>query len=197
MVVSGTPYIIKIALDYDYSKGYKDIISLIIVYIGIVIISTISQYLSQVSGWKMDKKFFLLIKHDMFCAIIKRKNIDFKEKSVEEYVSILNNDIPTLQEYMESIILIIEDITQIVIYAVYLLLLDYPAAIIIMLSSVSCLFLPNVTGKKLSRKRKRYLDSIGQYINKISDLLYGFSDINKATKKSFQREEYKSLEYME
>lgn len=155
------------------------------------------QYLSQLSGWKSDQKFFLIIKHELFCAIIKRKPKQFQQKNIQDYVSMMNNDIPTLQEYIESIIVIVESLTQIVIYACYLLWLDYQVAFIIMISSGLCLFLPNITGKKLSRKRKGYLEYVSKYMNKISDLLAGFCNINRITRKNFEAEEYSVLNSME
>lgn len=197
LVIAAIPYIIKLALDYDYSKGYIGIVNLLLMYLGIAIFGMIFQYLSQFSAWKVDQKFFLLIKNDLFSAITRQNNTDFKKKGISEYVSILNNDVSTLQEYIESIIVIIESLTQILIYAFYLIALDYHVALVIIFSSALCLFLPNVTGKKLSNKRKIFLNSIGKYMEKITDLLSGFPSINLLTKKSFKNEQYKSLSKME
>lgn len=197
VVIAGIPYIIKLALDYDYSKGSAGIIKLIAGYLGIAAAGMFFQYLSQVSGWKLDKQFYLLIKRDIFEAVIRRNNKDFRKKEIAEYVSILNNDVPTLEEYIQSIIVIFESITQIIAYAVYLLILDVRVALIIMASSVIALLLPEITGKEVSSRRKGMLESTGKYMNRVTDLLSGFSDINRETKRQIVEEQQKNLNQME
>lgn len=197
VVVAGIPYIIKLALDYDYSKGSAGIIRLIAGYLGIAVVGMFFQYLSQVSGWKLDQQFYLLMKRDIFEAVIRRNNKDFRKKEIAEYVSILNNDVPTLEEYIQSIIVIFESITQIIAYAVYLLMLDVRVALIIMASSVIALFLPEITGKEVSSRRKGMLETTGKYMNRVTDLLSGFSDINRETKRQIMEEQQKDLNQME
>lgn len=197
VIIAAIPYIIKLALDYDYSKGPEGIVKLIAAYLGIAVFGMLFQYISQFSGWKMDRKFYLLIKRDIFEAIIRRNNNDFRKYDVAEYVSVLNNDVPTLNEYIRSIIVIIESITQIAAYAVYLLMLDVRVALIIMAASVLSLFLPNLTGKEVSARWTGYLDSVGKHMSKVTDLLSGFPDINRETKRQIVGEQQKTLEQME
>lgn len=197
VAIAGLPYVIKMMLDNDYSRGIKEVITLILLFISLIFIGMLSQYLSQRISWKLDTKFFVLLRKDLFFSIINKCPKDFKSKEIGDYSSMLNNDIASCGEYLSYFMLIIESIIGIITYAVYLFLLDYRIAIMMYICTAIMIFLPRITGEKLSIKKQNLLTMTGDYITKIIDLLNGYSVINNKTCKAISNRHETSLKNME
>lgn len=67
-----------------------------------------------------------------------------------------------------------ESVIGLIVYAIYIFLLDMRIACIIYLAALITLFLPRVTGTKLSNKKQFLLSETGKYTNTVMDLLKGF-----------------------
>lgn len=197
VAIAGLPYVIKLMLDSDYANGVKDVFILIILFVSLIFIAMLAQYLSQRLSWKLDTKFFLSLRKDLFSSIIKKQPKDFKSKEIGDYTSMLNNDIAACGEYINYIMLIIESIFGIITYAVYLFLLDYRIAIMMYVCTGLMIFLPRVTGKKLSYKKQNLLEITGNYISKVLDLLKGYPLVNNKTSEATSNRHESSLKKME
>lgn len=197
VAIAGLPYVIKMMLDSDYSQGITDVVSLIVLFIMLIIIGMGAQYLSQRISWKLDTKFFLLLRKDLFSSIISRSPKDFKSKDIGDYSSMLNNDVAACGEYINYFMLIIESILGILTYAIYLFLLDYRIAIMMYVCTGLMIFLPRVTGNKLSIKKQNLLNITGNYITKLIDLLKGYPLVNNKTSNAISNRHESSLEEME
>lgn len=197
VVIAGLPYVIKMMLDSDYSQGITDVVSLIILFIMLIFIGMGAQYLSQRISWKLDTKFFLLLRKDLFSSIIGRSPKDFKSKDIGDYSSMLNNDVAACGEYVNYFMLIIESIMGILTYAIYLFLLDYRIAIMMYVCTGLMIFLPRITGNKLSIKKQNLLNITGNYITKVIDLLKGYPLVNDKTSEAISNRHELSLEEME
>ncbi|GCD12359.1 hypothetical protein [Clostridium tagluense] len=68
--IASIPYIIKLLIDYDYSKGSKGIVIFILMYLFVVVVGMLFQYISQLYCWKFRKNFNILIKEDIFKSIL-------------------------------------------------------------------------------------------------------------------------------
>ncbi len=154
-----------------------DVVKWTSLFVGAIIIGMIAQYISQRSAWKLDEKFYKCIRRDYFNEIISKTSDEFEKKTIGQYSSELNNNIEGCEEYIEYCMEICESIIGLVVYAVYILMLDIRIAIIIYIAAIATLFLPRVTGKKLSNKKQTLLANTGEYTNKVMDLLKGFSFI--------------------
>lgn len=197
IAIAGLPYVIKMMLDSDYGNGIKDVIILIILFVSLIVVAMSAQYLSQRISWKLDSRYFLLLRKDLFSNIIKKSPKDFKSKDIGDYISMIDNDIAACGEYINYIMLIIESIFGIITYAAYLFLLDYRIAIMMYVCTGLMIFLPRLTGTKLSYKKQNLLEITGTYVSKVMDLLRGYPLVNNKTSKPIANRHESSLEKME
>lgn len=162
-----------------------------------VVIGMGAQYVTQRSAWKLSEKLFVFLRKDLFESIISKTPEEFQRRNLGDYNSMLNNDINACDEYMEYLMEIFEAAIGLIVYAVYIFLLDYRIAIIIYIVAVVILFLPNVTGEKLSLKKQILLGETEKYNTKVLDLLGGYFLVNKDTYKGIYRCHDLVLEEME
>lgn len=194
VAIAAIPYITKLLIDYDFSKGSKGIISFILMYLSVVIIGLTFEYISQFHAWKLARGFNLLIKEDIVDSILSYSYIKFNKSKLSTYISVLQNDVNVLEEhYIESIVAIVQTSIQVIIYAFYMIMLDVRIAIIIILFSSISLFLPNITSKILSERRGMHLNALASYIDKVKDILEGFKNVNYETKPYILADHNKTL----
>ncbi|KGE18863.1 ATP-binding cassette domain-containing protein [Paenibacillus wynnii] len=191
--LASMPYILKLLFDYDFSKGIKGIVVLILAYAGAIVVGMLFEYISQSHAWKLEQRFNLLVKQDLFDSILHKDYTKFLNYDVPEYVSIFNNDIKTCEQYIESIVAIIQTILQLCVYAFFLVTLDYRLAIIIILSSLFSIILPRITGNRLAEKKNNHLSAMAGYIDMITDLFSGFRFVNEDTRRSISDRQKKTL----
>ncbi|WP_373899086.1 ATP-binding cassette domain-containing protein [Haloimpatiens sp. FM7315] len=193
IAIASIPYIIKMLIDYDFSKGSKGVVIFILMYLLAASTGMGFQYISQLYGWKLQRKFNLLIKKDIFNSILNYSYTKFNSKDISTYISILNNDVKVVEQYVSSIVSIVQSAIQVVIYGIYMFALGPIIAIVIILCSLLTLFLPNLTSKTLSKRRLAHLDMLGLYIGKVKDLLEGFKNVNYETKDNILEEHDKTM----
>lgn len=191
--LASMPYILKLLFDYDHSKGYKGIILLIGAYACAISVGMLFEYISQRHAWKLEQHYNILVKQDLFDSILSKSYIQFKRNEISDYVSIFSNDLKTSEQYLESIVAIIQTIFQLLVYGFFLYTLDYRLAIIIIVSSSLSLFLPRITGSKLAEKKGTHLSAMASYIDMLIDLLSGFRFVNDETRKSISKQQKNTL----
>ncbi|WP_058303140.1 ATP-binding cassette domain-containing protein [Gorillibacterium timonense] len=191
--LASMPYILKLLFDYDFSKGKRGIVYLVLAYAFAMFIGMLFEYISQRHAWKLEQRFNILIKQDLFDSILRKKYTDFKHHEVSEYISIFNNDIKTSEQYIESIVAVIQTVLQLLVYGFFLFALDYRLAIVIILSSSLSLILPHITGDRLSQKKSGHLSAMASYIDTLLDLLSGFRFVNNETRTSISQKQKISL----
>lgn len=195
--IAALPYIIKNMIDCVYINGIYDVVKWIVIFVVFIIIGMGAQYVTQCSAWKLDKKFYERIREEYFEAIIRKKTEEFYKKMAGEYSSEIINDIAGCEEYLEYVMEVWESAIGLIVYAIYIFLLDWRIACIIYFTALITLFLPRVTGTTLSNKKQCVLTETGKYTNKVIDLLKGFSFINRYTEKAVSSEHRNSLYLME
>lgn len=195
--IAALPYIIKYMIDSRFENGYYDVAKWIGIFMCAIALGMAAQYITQRSAWQLDKKFYRHIRRDYFKQIISKTPMDFEKKSIGEYSSEMNNNIAGCEEYIEYVMQICESVIGLIVYAVYIFLLDFRIAVIIYAAAIAALFLPRITGKKLSDKKQKLLTLTGAYTAKLMDILAGFSFINQFTKDRIEREHADSLDRME
>lgn len=181
--IAALPYIIKEMIDCDYSNGNRMVFAacFILLFIGCIAIGMGAQYITQYTAWKVDCCFKEMVRKDLFRAMICRPPQEFGKKSMGEYTSMLDRDVEAWNEYLNYSLDMLEALIGLVVYAVFIFLLDIRVAVVIYFFSGLTLFLPRLTGKKLAEKKSQLLNKNGKYINKVNDLLQGYGSINKDT----------------
>lgn len=191
--LAAIPYITKLLIDYDFSKSKNGIILFIAMYVLAVIGNLGFEYISQLYSWKLEVKFNKVIKKDFFDSILNYDYNRFIQSDVGAYISMLNNDVKVVEQYVEGIVSIIQYVIQLGIYGVYMFVLDPIIAAVIILCSSITIFLPNITSNKLSKRKEEHLNGLGMYIGKVKDLLEGYKNVNFETKFNISCEHNKTM----
>lgn len=189
------PYLQKLLFDSISGKNSYHLLSIITIYSLLILLSLSFTYFDQINIWKGTIKFEKNLKKDFFNAITNYSYKRFYSKDVGDYISIQGNEITQLDmDYVTPLIDIFKSINMIIIYGIVLfVLIDWRIGLLIVGASILVTFVPRITADKLSKKRKRYLDTKGKYISKMKDLLEGFKLINGKTKNSINKEHEKIL----
>lgn len=191
-----TPYLTKVLFDSIAEGKGSQILWLIIMYIGCNIVSLIFTYFETLFTWKQSIRFEMLLKQDFFKAITNYSYKKFSSRDIGQYISLQGNEITQLEmDYLTPLMDIIKSINSLIIYGImFFAFINWKIALIMLLCSIiSTLVGPNITSKKLSKKRKAYLDKMGEYVSKIKDLLEGFKLITDKTRKNVILEQEKFL----
>jgi len=187
------PFILMLLFDYGFSSGLSMIAFFIACYFLCIVVEMGFEYISQLYGWKIEQKFNLLVRKDLFRVISNKSYQDFSNENHGYYLSLFNNDVGAFAKHLDSITSIIQTVLQLVIYGIFLFVLDFRIALIIILSSLIVLWIPKLTGKKLADKKAAHLDFLGKYTNTLKDLLTGFRTINSLSRININRHHKVSL----
>ena len=195
--IASLPYIIKHIVDCNYANGISDVIRWVCVFAGAAAVGMAAQYVSQRCAWWFDKELLTMLRQDLFHAILSKEPDVFKQKSLGEYSSQINNDVATCSDYMTYLSLIIEGVISLIAYAVFVFLLDWRIALVLYITSFLLLFLPELTGRKFSEKKKFLLKKTGEYTAKVLDLLGGHQVVSSDTEAQMDARHKRSLDETE
>lgn len=182
--IAAMPYITKMLFDYDFSRGWKGVVLIVVLYVVAIADGMFFEYISQRYSWKLEKEFNVLMKKDLFDSILLKNYTDFKKYDVSDYISIFNNDIHVCEQYVESMTGIIQTVLQLFVYAFFLFSLDYRLAIVIIFSSFLSLIVPKLTGTELGKRKGVQLSAMAAYTGTIRNLLSGFRFVNHETREN-------------
>ena len=197
VAIAALPYIIKNMIDSDFSQGIIVAGQHIIMFICMIGVGMLAQYITQKTAWRAECDLNKLIRKDLFLAIVQKPTMEFEKRTIGKYTSLLENDVSALGEYVEYCLEAAEYVFSLITYAIFLFALDARIAIIIYCVTVATLFLPKLTAKNLARKKGNLLDVTGHYISKVNDLLSGYSVVNTSTENGVARRHNHQLEEME
>ena len=178
------PIIIKYLFDHYQNFTIKTFIMLVLSYLFVVVSGLLFQYLSQYYAWKRTVCLERDMRYDLMNHILNFNYQDYHNFQKEEYLSVFSNDITAISDqYFEKVIDMIKSVFMILIYGVYMIyFLNIYIASVIVVCSLLSLWLPKLTGEKLSQKRANHLQKAGELLEVESDLLSGFALTNKMTK---------------
>lgn len=183
LAIGGMPFITKQLFDYDFSGQLSGIIWIILSYVLVVGIGMLSQYYTQIFGWQIERNFKLDMKHDLFQAMTYYPYQTFAKQPVNDYVSTLENDVDVVvKQYTMPILDMIQQAIQVIVYAIYLVFLDYRIALVILLGSALTVKIPDLTATEFSNRKQAHQRGIGKYMSLSNNLLTGFKAINHQTR---------------
>jgi len=197
VAIAALPYIIKNMIDGDYSTGISAVVSHVAMFICMIAIGMLAQYITQKTAWRAECDFNTLVRTDLFRSIVEKPALEFEKKTIGEYTSLLENDVSALAEYVEYCLEAIEYVVSLIIYAVFLFVLDTKIAITVYCVTVATLFLPKLTANKLAEGKGKLLEETGRYISKTNDLLSGHFVVNSYTVKGMMQRHNRQLNEME
>lgn len=120
----------------------------------------------------------LHLREDLFGGIIKKSIAQFRSKNTAEYVSVMNQNISSIEEdYFKNGLSMIEDIASITIASVFLFLLNPIIAIVaLVLMSIPSL-IPRLFSKRLASSQALIAKKTARYNITVKDILQGFEII--------------------
>lgn len=188
------PYLHKALFDMDFRHwGKQGLLLLITAYILAYAGNCFFEYISQKNAWKLDRDFNLLIKNDLFRALMGKSYLKFTEKTSGEYLSMFNNDIAVARQYIASCSDVVQYLLQLLVYVTYLLILDWRITIVIAVGAFLTLLSPKITGKTLAERRNIWIRFQGTYTEKLQDLFAGFKEVNNTTRENISACHEKTL----
>lgn len=118
------------------------------------------------------------LKTDIFNSILFKNINDFNASNSAKYISILNNDVVTIENnYFNTIPDIIEDLITFTIATIALFVYEPLIAIMALTLSFIPMTIPLICGKKISKKQSIHLNFLEIYNGKIKDIFNGFEVI--------------------
>lgn len=198
VAIAGMPFITKSLFDYDFSQGVNGVIWIIVAYLVVAMTGMLAQYGTQVYGWRIERDCNISLRHDVFSTIVSCDYQEFSKESVSHYVSLLDNDVEVVvKQYFFNLLEMIQQMIQVLVYGVYLFLLDYRIAIVIMLMCCLTVKIPKTTGPELSRRKKAHQRGMGNYMKVVNDLFLGFKSINHQTREAIINRQDETLKETE
>lgn len=184
--VGAIPIVTKFLLDYASTLTLIRLGYYISIYLSLAILCMIFQYFSQYFCWKWTANIEFDLRYRLLNSIMNFDFNDYQTYKKDEYLSMFSNDITAISDqYFLKIVDIIKSSLMLVIYGAYMVyFLNIYIALVIVFTSLLTLFLPKLTGEKLSDKRVKYINSLGNLTNTISDILSGFALTNIRNKKN-------------
>lgn len=187
ITVALIPLLNQYLFDHVLEEGWPLVFNLLGLFLLLITVNSISQYISRIYEWKVSKKFFIEIKQDLFEHIVSIKNSEFQKQKPSEYLSVFNNNVEAIDEdYISPIIDTIKSIINILIFSsAMVFFLDWRIALTLFITSVLTAMIPRLFKKQLSVKRKKQLLALQTYFGKVVDLLSGKNRINSITFSAF------------
>lgn len=190
------PVLNKNLVDVLFSGDYqaKNFIILIIMYAVLYAFYLLTVWCAEKLSWVMSLRFENMLKKSVFEKLTRLSYNVFSRKSSEEYLSIMTNNIETIEmDYLPPLVNLIFESISIVVYAVLICVYTSPLiCVCLAVLSVLSVFTPGFYKKRLSERRKAYLDERAAYSKKLVDLFDGFSLVDRKTAQTFcaQNNEY-------
>lgn len=179
----------------NYDKGMGAINNLIVYYIVLFIIYLTICYFSNRMADYRRIAFERSIKKDFFNAVIGKNYEEYYEYDIGNYISMQANDITEMcQNYLSPMLSIFRSLIMIIAFGSALIyFVDFKIALTILAFSIIVVFVPNLTSKKLSRRRGEYLRSIGGYTSKVKLFLEGYDIFDSESSKKISDIHYGEL----
>lgn len=151
-----------------------------------IILYLFFELLKKINLNKLQKKYGLFIKHNIFESLTLMEHIDINSKKNGEYINSLTKDIDVVYEnYILCSIQFLISLVTAVVYLIYMINMNIFLSVVILVASFVGFFIPRITGDKINIKRKNFSDKNGEFIELTSDLLNASELFNYNTSKSF------------
>lgn len=189
------PVLNKYLFDNIKDRGMSLVFKLIGLYLILIILNLIFQYISRLYEWKVSKKFLTLIKDDLFNHISSMDSYEFNKRKVSDYLVIFNENVEIIDEdYLSAYIDFYKNIVNILVFlSTLLIFVDTRISIVVLLTSIVIVFIPKIFKKRLISLRTDQITALKKYYEKVLDLLAGKSRINKFNLRQIKKEHKKVL----
>lgn len=143
-------------------------------YIGAVALILLSEYGNKLMNIKYRENVMLNLKKDLLSKILGYSYADFHKHDTDHYLSLFTEEANLLfSDYFDVVLDLTKTSIYIVVYSAIMLFLNPLMAAVIIALSLLGLFIPKLSGGKLSRKRAEQAEANKEYIAKLKDITLG------------------------
>ena len=136
-------------------------------------------FLSERYKTTTTRHIMLKLRHSVVKGLLNKSIPDFQSTNSAEYITLLNQNISTLEEnYLQMLLSIYESIISILISALMLIYINPIIAVISIVAMAIPSFIPKFFGTKLARCQGTVMQDSTNYNATIKDILNGFEVIN-------------------
>lgn len=178
-----------------YDRGLAFLGQISLLTLSLVIINLGMEYGNRVWEWKISKELAILLRSDLFMAVISQNNQEFEQKKPVDYLSVITNQVDAVSEdYFSATIDLTKSLLKLLIFCISMTyVLNWQLTLVILIFSLVTSYLPNLTQRTLAKLRKTDLASQQTYNHQLLDLLSGYSYVTSQTIGVFGREHRQSL----
>lgn len=184
---------LKIIVDTGVNKNLGKFNQILIYSVIFVVFSFLVDYLSDIMKAKYIQKTFLNFKGDLFKRLIEKNIMAFRENNISYYISMFTNDLTMLeQDYFSTVLDIVYQSFRFVLATTAVVIISPYLLVIVIVVGILPIIIPNLFGKKVSRYRKDFSDSLSKFTTSMKEYLSGYEVIKSFNIEDKIKEEYEN-----
>ncbi|MHC5229303.1 ABC transporter ATP-binding protein [Enterococcus sp. LJL99] len=171
-------FLMKLILDCAMEKDLEALKRSIGISVLYILAYFIVNYLKEVVVSTYTKEAIESLRSKAYSAIMNKSYQDFYDKSSGEYISVLTNDMTTLEEnYFKSYFLIVQSAVTFVIAVLSLFIINWQFSLGVIAISTIFLGMSSFTGIGLNKLRVNIQTNMADFTSKTKDLVSGYEVI--------------------
>lgn len=174
----GCAFVLQYMVDLASAGNMQNFVKGVILFIIYCLVSFLVDLLLGISKTVYIKNTMAYIKEDIFSKIIKRDIKSFTEENSANYISILSNDITMIEsDGLETVFSLIHNAFAFTLALISIIYINIYITIAVFTLGAAAFLIPQMFSKNISKRRKVYSSSLGDFTAKTKDILTGFEVI--------------------
>lgn len=159
------PFLVQRLIDHASNLQGENILFAIASFVISVILTIFVQYENKIMKNRYERKIMTTLRQDGFQAVLAMPYEDFHSQKIEEYSSILLNDLEDLyRSYYENLIYLIDSLVMLAVYTVVLLFHSWQMCLVIMGTLIFTFVVPKFAGKHFDAYNNSFAESRSNYL---------------------------------
>ena len=180
----GASVTLSIMLNKLVESDFKGFLIWLGIEFGVYLLFLADTYLIRVNQTKLIQKMTLSLRDDYINSLTRKSFSEFKNKTVGEHLSILNNDIKIIEESgFESFYSLVSTVFTTFFSIIALFSYDYRIVLLSILLTLILTYLPRSFAHKMEKAMKRFSIGNETFISSLTDQLLGYDTLYYSNKK--------------
>ena len=180
----GASVTLSIMLNKLVESDFKGFLIWLGIEFGVYLLFLADTYLIRVNQTKLIQKMTLSLRDDYINSLTRKSFSEFKNKTVGEHLSILNNDIKIIEESgFESFYSLVSTVFTTFFSIIALFSYDYRIVLLSILLTLILTYLPRSFAHKMEKAMKRFSICNETFISSLTDQLLGYDTLYYSNKK--------------
>lgn len=180
----GASVTLSIMLNKLVESDFKGFLIWLGIEFGVYLLFLADTYLIRVNQTKLIQKMTLSLRDDYINCLTRKSFSEFKNKTVGEHLSILNNDIKIIEESgFESFYSLVSTVFTTFFSIIALFSYDYRIVLLSILLTLILTYLPRSFAHKMEKAMKRFSMGNETFISSLTDQLLGYDTLYYSNKK--------------